>query len=37
VLRACGRASRCLRVVLTSSMAAVTDEPDASRVLTEAD
>ena len=37
VLRACAAASEVLRVVLTSSMAAVTDEPDARRVLTEAD
>jgi dihydroflavonol-4-reductase len=37
VLRACTGASEVVRVVLTSSMAAVTDEPDASRVLTEAD
>ena len=37
VLRACAAAPDVLRVVLTSSMAAVTDEPDSSRVLTEAD
>ena len=37
VLRACVKASDVARVVLTSSMAAVTDEPDASQVLTEAD
>ena len=37
VLRACTKASEVLRVVLTSSMAAVTDEPDSTRVLTEAD
>jgi dihydroflavonol-4-reductase len=37
VLRACTKASDVLRVVLTSSMAAVTDEPDSARVLTEAD
>jgi dihydroflavonol-4-reductase len=37
VLRACAAAPEVLRVVLTSSMAAVTDEPDAGRVLTEAD
>jgi dihydroflavonol-4-reductase len=37
VLRACGAAPDVARVVLTSSMAAVTDEPDESRVLTEAD
>jgi dihydroflavonol-4-reductase len=37
VLRACTHATEVLRVVLTSSMAAVTDEPDSTRVLTEAD
>ena len=37
VLTACARARGVQRVVLTSSMAAVTDEPDADRVLTEAD
>ena len=37
VLRACAAAPDVARVVLTSSMAAVTDEPDESRVLTEAD
>jgi dihydroflavonol-4-reductase len=37
VLRACAAAPGVMRVVLTSSMAAVTDEPDESRVLTEAD
>jgi dihydroflavonol-4-reductase len=37
VLRACRRASSVTRVVLTSSMAAITDEPDASRELSEAD
>jgi dihydroflavonol-4-reductase len=36
VLRACAAAGDVARVVLTSSMAAVTDEPD-GRVLTEAD
>jgi dihydroflavonol-4-reductase len=36
VLRACARSASVNRVVLTSSMAAVTDEPD-GRVLTEAD
>ncbi|MEQ8231713.1 MAG: NAD-dependent epimerase/dehydratase family protein [Gammaproteobacteria bacterium] len=37
MLRACARAPRVQRVVLTSSMAAVTDEPDTSHVLTEDD
>jgi dihydroflavonol-4-reductase len=37
VLRACAAAPDVVRVVLTSSMAAVTDEPDSARVLTEAD
>jgi dihydroflavonol-4-reductase len=37
VLRACVKATDVARVVLTSSMAAVTDEPDSSQVLTEAD
>jgi dihydroflavonol-4-reductase len=37
VLSACAGASVVQRVVLTSSMAAVTDEPDAEHVLTEAD
>lgn len=37
VLGACVRAPGIARVVLTSSMAAVTDEPDAGHVLTEAD
>jgi dihydroflavonol-4-reductase len=37
VLSACQRATGIRRVVLTSSMAAVTDEPDADHVLTEAD
>jgi dihydroflavonol-4-reductase len=37
VLSACARAPSVRRVVLTSSMAAVTDEPDSSHVLTEAD
>ncbi len=34
VLRACRKAASVRRVVLTSSMAAVTDEPDETRVLT---
>jgi len=34
VLQACAKAPSVRRVVLTSSMAAVTDEPDRSRVLT---
>lgn len=37
VLEACRAASLLQRVLVTSSMAAVTDEPDATRVLTEAD
>jgi len=37
VLEACAKAPDVRRVVLTSSMAAVTDEPDDARVLTEAD
>lgn len=37
VLSACQRMSGIERVVLTSSMAAVTDEPDSDHVLTEAD
>ena len=37
VLRACAKAGGVSRVVLTSSMAAVTDEPDSSQILTEAD
>jgi dihydroflavonol-4-reductase len=37
VLAACLQAPDVQRVVLTSSMAAVTDEPDEGRVLTEAD
>ncbi|HJK92477.1 MAG TPA: SDR family oxidoreductase [Polyangiaceae bacterium LLY-WYZ-15_(1-7)] len=36
-LAACRKAGSVKRVVLTSSMAAVTDEPDSTRVLTEAD
>lgn len=37
VLRACERAGSVQRVVLTSSMAAITDEPDSSHVYTEQD
>lgn len=37
VLLAAGRAGTVSRVVLTSSMAAITDEPGSDRVLTEAD
>lgn len=37
MLEACARSRSVRRVVVTSSMAAVTDEPDGSRVLTEAD
>lgn len=37
VLSACAREPSIARVVVTSSMAAITDEPDAERVLTEAD
>jgi dihydroflavonol-4-reductase len=37
VLGACRRAATVKRVVLTSSMAAITDEPDSDRVLTESD
>lgn len=37
VLAAAARAGTVKRVVLTSSMAAITDEPDGERVLTEAD
>lgn len=37
MLRACAKSPRIKRVVVTSSMAAITDEPDGSRVLTEAD
>lgn len=37
MLEACAKAPRVKRVVLTSSMAAITDEPDSARVLSEAD
>ena len=37
VLGACARAGTVTRVVLTSSMAAITDEPENGRCLTEAD
>jgi len=37
VLGACAKAGGVRRVVLTSSMAAITDEPESDRVLTEAD
>ncbi len=37
VLEACAAAGTVTRVVLTSSMAAITDEPDRRHVLTEAD
>jgi dihydroflavonol-4-reductase len=37
VLNACERAGSVRRVVVTSSMAAVTDEPDSAHTLTEAD
>lgn len=37
VLEACERAGSVRRVILTSSFAAVTDAPDSSRVLTDAD
>jgi dihydroflavonol-4-reductase len=37
VLEACRKAGSVKRVVLTSSMAAITDEPDSDHVLTEAD
>ncbi len=37
VLAACAKAFSVRRVVLTSSMAAVTDEPDSAHTLTEAD
>ena len=37
VLGACQRSGTVRRVVLTSSMAAITDEPERDRVLTESD
>lgn len=37
VLQACANATSVKRVVVTSSMAAITDEPDSGRVLTEED
>jgi dihydroflavonol-4-reductase len=37
VLRSCARTDSLQRVVVTSSMAAITDEPESGRVLTEAD
>ena len=37
ILAACARSPRVKRVVLTSSMAAITDEPDSNHVLSEAD
>lgn len=37
VLRACQKAGTVKRVVVTSSMAAITDEPESDHVLTEAD
>lgn len=37
VLDACARSGSVKRVVLTSSMAAITDEPESDRALTEAD
>lgn len=37
MLEACAKSPRVKRVVLTSSMAAITDEPDSAHVLTEAD
>lgn len=37
VLAACARAGTVKRVILTSSMAAITDEPERGRILTEAD
>lgn len=37
VLQACAKTPSVRRVVVTSSMAAVTDEPESDRVLTEAD
>ena len=37
MLEACAKATSVRRVVLTSSIAAITDEPDSNHVLTEAD
>lgn len=37
MLQACARSARVKRVVVTSSMAAITDEPDSRHVLSEAD
>jgi dihydroflavonol-4-reductase len=37
ILAACARSPRVKRVVLTSSVAAITDEPDGNQVLSEAD
>ncbi|MEQ8691641.1 MAG: aldehyde reductase, partial [Pseudomonadales bacterium] len=37
MLRACQESTRIKRVIVTSSMAAITDEPDRNHVLTEAD
>ncbi|MBQ0720644.1 MAG: NAD-dependent epimerase/dehydratase family protein [Gammaproteobacteria bacterium] len=37
VLRACAKSSSVKRVVLTSSLAAITDEPDSEHVFTESD
>lgn len=37
MLSACAKSASVKRVVVTSSMAAITDEPDSERVLTEAD
>lgn len=37
MLEACAKSTRVKRVIVTSSMAAITDEPDSRHVLTEAD